>query len=528
MFSWCSRPVCLPAIRAHTQVRPCNVCYLVLNHPQKCIDLARRIGYLYICATGEIFAKRVLAMRLCLIWISILACLASGHPVGADNLVLMSPHADEIQNEFAAAFRSHYRERTGRDVRLEWLDIGGGTSSILRYIKSEFGRSPDGIGIDLFFGGGMDPHVDLAENGLCYAYRLPDALLDRLPDRIGGVPLYDPAFRWYGATLAGFGIVYNKQVLEILDFPKPKTWADLGDPRLFSWVGSGDPRTSGSVHMAYELILQAYGWERGWEVITTLGANVRNFGSAGSQAPKDVAVGEVAYGLAIDFYAWAQIEQVGEAYVGFVMPDNMTIVNPDGLAILKGAPNLDVAKAFVEFVMSDAGQKLWFLKKGMPGGPVAIQLNRFTVLPDLYARHQKEAAVTLNPFEWHSDLVYDPAVGGGRWSVLNDLIGTMVIDSHAALQQAWQQAIAEGLTDDVRRRLSAVPVSEAEALALAENWRDATVRNRTMGEWMAFARNKYGEYRAPLYIRLIDMVTLVFPMGIAGGAVLYLWRMRRG
>ena len=81
--------------------------------------------------------------------------------------------------------------------------------------------------------------------------------------------------------------------------------------------------------MAYELILQAYGWERGWEVITTMGANVRNFTSGGSQAPKDVAAGEVAYGLSIDFYAWAQVGQVGEDYIGFTMPDNLTIVNPD-------------------------------------------------------------------------------------------------------------------------------------------------------------------------------------------------------
>ena len=61
--------------------------------------------------------------------------------------------------------------------------------------------------------------------------------------------------------------------------------------------------------------------------------------------------------------------------------------------------------------MSDAGQKLWFLKKGAPGGPVHKQLNRFTVLPDLYTRYQSDAAVTLNPFEWRSDLIYDAEPG---------------------------------------------------------------------------------------------------------------------
>jgi len=447
-------------------------------------------------------------------------------PVAADQLVLMSPHSDEIQNEFEAAFQAYYQRRTGRNVQLEWLDIGGGTSSILRYIKSEFGRSPNGINIDVFFGGGMDPYVDLAERKLCYAYRLPDGLLRRLPEKIGGVPLYDAQHRWYGATLAGFGIVYNKRVLDILGFTEPKTWADLGDPKLFSWVGSGDPRKSGSVHMAYELILQAYGWERGWEVITTMGANVRNFGASGSYAPKEVAVGEVAYGLSIDFYAWAQVEQVGEDFVGFTMPDNLTIVNPDGLAILKGAPNLDVAKTFVQFVLSDPGQKLWFLRKGVSGGPTAKQLNRFTVLPDLYDRHKTEAAITLNPFQWKSDLLYDAAVGGGRWSVLNDLIGVLIIDSHAALQQAWRQAQKDGVSAEERRRLSAPPITADEALTLAKNWRDPEIRSRTMADWTAFAQAKYGAYQPPLFARIVNWVTLVFPLGIAGAAVLYLWRMR--
>ena len=95
----------------------------------------------------------------------------------APGLVLISPHSDEIQNEFEAAFKRYYRGEGGREISLEWLDVGGGTSSILRYIKSEFGRRPEGIGVDVFFGGGLDPYAELAELELCSPYRLPDALL---------------------------------------------------------------------------------------------------------------------------------------------------------------------------------------------------------------------------------------------------------------------------------------------------------------------------------------------------------------
>lgn len=438
--------------------------------------------------------------------------------------MLVSPHSDETQTEFEAGFTAHYERETGRSVELEWLDVGGGTSSILRYIKGEFGRQPDGIQIDLFFGGGLDPFTELADLGILQPYRLPDPLLEALAPTIGGIPVYDPAYRWYGATLAGFGIIYNKRVLETLGFPVPKTWEELGDPRYATWVGSGDPRFSGSVHMAYELILQAYGWERGWEVITTMGANVRNFSGSGSQAPKDVAVGEVAFGLAIDFYAWAQVAEVGEAYVGFTMPDDMTIVNPDGLGILKGAPNLDVAKAFVSFVMSEPGQKLWFLKKGAPGGPIQRQLNRFTVIPSLYERYRDEAAVTLNPFEWKSDLVYDSAKASARWSVLNDMIGAFVIDSHDRLRYAWKEAAKGGLTEDEIRQLSVMPLSEKAALELGTVWRkDQGLRVRKLGEWTTFAREKYGEPDDTL-ATIFDWLTFAFPAGIAVGTV---WMLRR-
>ncbi len=438
--------------------------------------------------------------------------------------MLVSPHSDEIQNEFQAAFASHYEAQTGRTVTLEWLDVGGGTSSILRYIKGEFARQPEGIQIDLFFGGGLDPYTELADAGILQPFRLPDRVLNRVAPTIGGIPVYDPEYRWYGATLAGFGIVYNKRVIETLGFRIPKSWEELGDPRYATWVGSGDPRFSGSVHMAYELILQAYGWERGWEVITTMGANVRNFSSSGSQAPKDVAVGEVAFGLAIDFYAWAQVAEVGEQFVGFTMPDNMTIVNPDGLGILKGAPNLAVARAFVTFVMSEAGQKLWFLKKGAEGGPVQRQLNRFTVVPELYETHRQYAAVTLNPFKWRSDLVYDSARASARWSVLNDMIGAFVIDSHDRLRHAWKEAQKDGLTKEEIRQLSFMPLSERAALELGAVWRnDQGLRVRKLGEWTEFAREKYGEPDDTL-ATIFDWLTFAFPAGIALGTV---WMLRK-
>lgn len=444
----------------------------------------------------------------------------------ADKLVLISPHWEGIKYEFERAFKARYQSDTGRSVELEWMDVGG-SSETIRYIESEFRNKPAGIGIDIFFGGGFDPYLALKKAQLLESYRLPTPLLEKIPPKLTGVPLYDPDHTWYGATLAGFGIVYNKVVLGLTKLPVITTWEDLASPTAFGWVGSSDPRKSGSVHVVYEIILQAYGWEKGWRVITGLGANVRNFTNSASQVPKDVTIGEVAYGLAIDFYAWAQVKEAGADKIGFVMPDNLTIITPDAIGILKGAPNPEVAKAFIRFVMSEEGQKLWLLIEKTPDGPQRFQLNRFSVLPSLYELSPQIMAVKLNPFSWRSDFAFDPKLSAERWSVVNDLIGALVIDQKHLLTRAWKEALAGNSSEQEFRRLAAMPISADEALALAKTkWKDPAFRNQKLNEWVHFARSKYLMGIKPPIIRSEWYSLFAFAF-LSLGLVAYSWKKRR-
>lgn len=469
--------------------------------------------------------RRILA-RAFVGFVLLLVIFSGRFVAAADRLVLLSPHWDGIENEFGRAFKAHHLRETGRTVELEWLDVGG-SSEMFRFIRSEFNNKPEGIGIDIFFGGGLEPYLALKKEKLLRPYALPQELLKNIPPRLGGLPLYDPDYTWYGATLAGFGIIYNKVVLRLAKLPTITTWEGLASPAAFGWVGSADPRKSGSVHMVYEIILQAYGWEKGWRIITGLGANVRNFTNSASQVPKDVAIGEVAYGMAIDFYAWAQVDEIGADKIGFVMPDNLTVINPDAIAILKGAPNSSVAEAFVRFVMSPAGQKLWLLVKGAPGGPQNFQLNRFSVLPSLYELSQGHTAVKLNPFLWRSDFEFDEKLASARYAIVNDLVGSMVIDPKELLNQAWSAALAAGLTEQEWQRLGAMPLSATEALDLATSkWSDPAFRNRKINEWSDFAREKYRKNIEPPLVRpeWLSLSTLGF---IALGLVVYSRRLKR-
>ena len=137
-------------------------------------------------------------------WILILSVslLFNASVAGAiDRLVLLSPHWEGIKNEFERAFKAQYLRETGRVVELEWMDVGG-TSEVLRFLRSEFKNKPQGIGVDIFFGGGLEPYLALKKENLLESYILPRELLEKIPPRLEGVPLYDPDYTWYGATLA--------------------------------------------------------------------------------------------------------------------------------------------------------------------------------------------------------------------------------------------------------------------------------------------------------------------------------------
>jgi len=428
------------------------------------------------------------------------AATGQGRPSSAgEELVILSPHNEYIRYEFGHGFERWYLEQTGKSITVDWRDMGG-TSEDVRFIRGAYGKvhGDEGIMVDIFFGGGIPPYDTLAKEGLFEPYRLPDDLLERIPATFPGGKVYDPEYRFYGTVFSGFGIMFNREVLRRVGLPEPRTWEDLTRPELVGWIGMGDPRSSGSALMVFQIILQAYGWEKGWDVITRMSANTRYFTASAASIPKDVALGEVAVGGAIDFYATTAIERVGGDRLGFVLPEGKTVMNPDPIGILKNPPHRELAQAFLRFVMSEEGQRLWFLPPGSPGGPERYNLRRLPVMPEVYKRYADLVGNLRSPYDWRTDFVYDEAKAARVGGVLEDLLGTFVIEAQYELVPAWKACIAAGLPPRALAELTRMPVSEEEALALGENWgTPAQVENRvlTLTEWARTAATKYRRAR---------------------------------
>ena len=417
-------------------------------------------------------------------------------PLRTLQLVIASPQWEGIKVELEWGFRRWLYERERLGVELRWIDVGGGAQT-LRWIEERFSRQPDGIGVDIFFGGGTDPYDSLKEQRLLQRYEPPAEILDGVARQVGGFLILDPDRTWFGTALTGFGIMVNQEVLrwvKPLSDVKLRTFEDLADPRLEGWVGAADPRSSSSSHTFYEILLQAYGFDRGLRLARLIGANLRAYSKFSAELPELVAVGQVACAPSIDHYARAQIDKVGPA-IRFVMPEGNTLVNADAVAILKGASNLEAARRFIDFLLSDAAGRLWMLALGEPGGPARHPLNRASVRPGLYEQVAGRSSVRNNPFAMRFAFQYDNSRASARWTLLNDLLGALVVDTHQELKQAvkaWR-----GLDGDRRMRAEAVlfenPMSESELLELAAGrWRtDAALAEQMKLEWQRFARQRY-------------------------------------
>ncbi|HKQ40500.1 MAG TPA: extracellular solute-binding protein [Verrucomicrobiae bacterium] len=403
-------------------------------------------------------------------------------------VIILTPHVDAIRNEFARGFSEWHTKRFNELAVVEWRNVGG-TADSVRFIQSEFSRKPEGIGVDCLFGGGMEPYLLLDDKKLLAAHKPPSEILNAIPQSVLGMDAYDPEFAWFGAAFSSFGILQNKRVQRLLGLPIARTWRELADPALMGWVGAGDPRNSGTMNVMFEAFLQYFGWNEGWRVLTQIGGNVRKFDRVSSSTAKDVTLGETAYAFAIDFYGFSQIAAAGRTNLTFVLPEDFTALNPDGIAILKGAPNLQTAERFIDFVLSKDGQRLWFLPKGHPEGPRHNSIERMSMRPDFYKRYKGISNIEFSPFELTQTFRYDARLSRERREVVAALVGALLVDTHDELQSAWKQVNRRA---DLVRRLGEMPITETEALSLAKGpWKDARVRNRKKIEWQTFAQHKY-------------------------------------
>lgn len=146
----------------------------------------------------------------------------------------------------------------------------------------------------------------------------------------------------------------------------------------------------------------------------------------------------------------------------------------------------------MDFVLSDAGQRLWLLPAGHPQGPRRHSLVRLPVRPSLYTAFAGQSPIPVNPFTVKSGFRYNARTARARRDIVRNLFGSVFVDAHPELVKACRHLAATRAPESAWRELGTVPLTEAEAEALAKgDWTNAEARNRFRAGWQQWAESKY-------------------------------------
>jgi iron(III) transport system substrate-binding protein len=274
-------------------------------------------------------------------------------PTIENELVLITPVAKTLTDPVLAEFVKYAKERWNINVKTSAL--AAGTPVAYGRILEWKGR-PE---VDIFWGGESALFDKLAEQKLLVQHNLPKNVMDTIPTSIGKpkpIPLKDPKGFWTGTVLEPYGLVYHPKVLARLGVPVPKDWDDLLHPKLKGNVAQCAPSRSSSSHATYEVILQRDGDDKGWAWLKRLAANTGQFTARSRDVPSVVARGEFAAGFAVPSYM-AFEDRLAGFDIKFVAPKTAWIT-PEPIAILAGAKHPRAARAFIEFVLSERGQRV--------------------------------------------------------------------------------------------------------------------------------------------------------------------------
>lgn len=246
-------------------------------------------------------------------------------------VVVYSPHDADPLNAGVNLFMEKYP-----NVKVEV--VAAGTGELCNRIAAETANPI----ADVLWGGGADSLAAFKE------YFEPYVCAN---DEFIGAAYKDPDGLWIGESPLPMVIFYNKDLIEKDGLTIPETWEDLTKPEWKGKIAYCLPSKSGSAYTQLcTMILGHGGKEDGWDFIKKLYDNLDGkIVDSSGKCHKMVADGEFYVGLTLEK---AAVQYKDDPSVGFVYPKDGTSAVPDGVALVKGCPNEENAKLFIDFVTS--------------------------------------------------------------------------------------------------------------------------------------------------------------------------------
>jgi len=242
-----------------------------------------------------------------------------------DQLVVYSANESTLDNLVFEAFK----KETG--IQVQPVEAGSGV--LVKRIAAEKDR-PQG---DILWGVSRS----LMQTNADYFAPYRSKNVDAVPPEFR-----DPQDRWLGTNVHLLVILANTKQVAPADLPK--SWSDLLNPKWKGKIAFTDPANSGSAYTNTTLWVDLWGGgDKGWAEVTKLFGNLKVLNKS-SLVFSGVGEGEYPLGISLEYagYIWAS----NGAPVKVIYPSDGTVTQMEGVAIVKGGPNLEPAKKFVDFV----------------------------------------------------------------------------------------------------------------------------------------------------------------------------------
>ncbi len=206
------------------------------------------------------------------------------------------------------------------------------------------------------------------------------------PSEVESVPEAYRAERFWGTRLLNVVLIHGSDVE-----PAPTAWADLTDPAYADSVAIMDPGFAGSAFGALGYF--ATSDDFGFDYYRDLAANGAVQLSAPDEVVTGVAEGRYAVGMTLEAPAAAAVANGSPIEVVWPDPGAIAIYSP--IAVFEDSAAAAAAEAFVDFVLSEAGQTIIGasgfqpIREGIEGPPIIGD----QVAPEWAAIFDRQAAL---------------------------------------------------------------------------------------------------------------------------------------
>lgn len=279
--------------------------------------------------------KKLMAALLCVVAIS--ACTQSRSDyaitsISDKRLTVYTSHKEMVYGPIIKEFE----ESTGIWVNV----VTGGSNELLELIAAQSGHSA----CDVMFGGGVESLSAYSEYFEPY--------------QCGEISNIKPQLTPKGFGYTPFSslpvvLIYNSKLVRQGEID---SWADLLDERWKGKIAYANPTVSGSGYTAAITMLSCIEGDM-WNNLNRFICNLNNMVLPGSgEVTQNVADGTFWVGVTLEETALRSIAAGDEIAIAY--PKEGTSAVPDGCAIISGAPHLENAKLFLEFVQSKEVQQM--------------------------------------------------------------------------------------------------------------------------------------------------------------------------